>query len=325
MNSFTFATQPQLINPSVMNAATIKKENVSEDPPKPATFYRDTSIRRVDDEDTKEGVKLEGLKDTGLGDKGALDVHVKKEEVEEEEQGKEDSNTNEPSVDIYINNVVCAFGVRCHLNLRRIGQYGSNVEYRREYGKVNMRFRRPSATATIWSSGKITITGNDSEEHAKKNARRCARALQKLGFNVRLSKYKVVNVLGTCSMPFAIRIRDFSEKHQNSASYEPELHPAVTYKLYQPRATLKIFSTGSITVTAPAVGNISEAIEFIYPLVEAHRMPLSEATIQKRLARKRKWDGDVEEDEENTDDEYANEGAKDEDDDSDECSSDDSS
>lgn len=134
MNSFTFATQPQLINPSVMNAATIKKENVSEDPPKPATFYRDTSIRRVDDEDTKEGVKLEGIKDTDLGDRGALEIHLKKEEVEEEEQGKEDANTNEPSVDIYINNVVCAFGVRCHLNLRRIGQYGSNVEYRREYG-----------------------------------------------------------------------------------------------------------------------------------------------------------------------------------------------
>lgn len=32
-------------------------------------------------------------------------------------------------------------------------------------------------------------------------------------------------------------------------SYEPELHPGVTYKLKTPKATLKIFSTGSITVT----------------------------------------------------------------------------
>ena len=32
-------------------------------------------------------------------------------------------------------------------------------------------------------------------------------------------------------------------------SYEPELHPGVTYKLPHPKATLKIFSTGSITVT----------------------------------------------------------------------------
>lgn len=32
-------------------------------------------------------------------------------------------------------------------------------------------------------------------------------------------------------------------------SYEPELHPGVTYKLKNPKATLKIFSTGSVTVT----------------------------------------------------------------------------
>ena len=41
-----------------------------------------------------------------------------------------------------------------------------------------------------------------------------------------------------------------------SSSYEPELHPGVTYKLQHPKATLKIFSTGSITVTAPSVANV---------------------------------------------------------------------
>lgn len=35
----------------------------------------------------------------------------------------------------------------------------------------------------------------------------------------------------------------------NLISYEPELHPGVTYKLKELRATLKIFSTGSVTIT----------------------------------------------------------------------------
>ncbi|XP_041484201.1 TATA box-binding protein-like 1 isoform X1 [Lytechinus variegatus] len=318
MNSSSLATQPQHLNSSVMNAS-VKQENTAGDAE--SMFYRDASIRRVD-ADT-EGVKVEERLEIDVDDKGT--VHIKKEQEVEKKGGGEDGIGNEPSVDIYINNVVCAFSVRCHLNLRRIGQSGANVEYRREYGKVNMRFRNPPATATIWSSGKITITGNDSEEHAKKTARKCARALQKMGFNVRFSRYKVVNVLGTCSLPFAIRIRDFSQRHPSSASYEPELHPAVTYKMYNPRATLKIFSTGSITVTAPAVDNISKAIEHIYPLVEVHKTPLSEATIQKRLARKRKREGYVEDDEENTDDEYADEDALDDEEDSDEYSSDDSS
>lgn len=33
------------------------------------------------------------------------------------------------------------------------------------------------------------------------------------------------------------------------SSYEPELHPAVCYRIKSLRATLQIFSTGSITVT----------------------------------------------------------------------------
>lgn len=84
---------------------------------------------------------------------------------------------------------------------------------------------------------------------AKIAARRYARCLDKLGFRVRFHNFRVVNVLGTCSMPWAIKIVNFSEKYREAASYEPELHPGVTYKLRYPKATLKIFSTGSITVT----------------------------------------------------------------------------
>lgn len=38
-------------------------------------------------------------------------------------------------------------------------------------------------------------------------------------------------------------------------SYEPELHPGVTYRLKPPlpKATLKIFSTGSVTVTGKVI------------------------------------------------------------------------
>lgn len=88
-----------------------------------------------------------------------------------------------------------------------------------------------------------------SSSQAKVAARRYARMLQKLGFRVKFNNFRVVNVLGTCSMPWAIKITHFSERYRKEASYEPELHPGVTYKLKEPKATLKIFSTGSITVT----------------------------------------------------------------------------
>uniref|UniRef100_A0A1B0BQT1 TATA box-binding protein-like 1 n=1 Tax=Glossina palpalis gambiensis TaxID=67801 RepID=A0A1B0BQT1_9MUSC len=193
----------------------------------------------------------------------------------------EESQEAEPEIDIVINNVVCSFSVRCHLNLREIALHGSNVEYRRENGMVTMKLRRPYTTASIWSSGRITCTGATSEDQAKIAARRYARCLEKLGFRVRFHNFRVVNVLGTCSMPWAIKIVNFSEKFKREASYEPELHPGVTYKLRYPKATLKIFSTGSITVTAASVANVQAAIEHIYPLVYEFRKKRSPEELEQ--------------------------------------------
>ena len=206
----------------------------------------------------------------------SAEVHVQGAETEDD--------NDQPEIDIVINNVVCSFSVKCHLNLRQIALNGFNVEYRREHGMVTMKLRRPYTTASIWSSGKITCTGSTSEEQAKVAARRFARCLQKLGFKTRFSNFRVVNVLGTCSMPFAIKITAFSERHKE-ADYEPELHPGVTYKLKKPKATLKIFSTGSVTVTAPSVASVQAAIEYIFPLVYEFR---KERSKEDMIALKRK-------------------------------------
>lgn len=204
-----------------------------------------------------------------------------------------DSPTKEePSgeVDIILNNVVCNFSVRCHLNLKQIAQTGCNVEYHKAMAMLIMKFRRPRCTASIWSSGKITMTGATTETDAKIGARRCARVLQKLGFNVKFTNYRIVNVLATCTMPFAIRIADFASAHPRIASYEPELHPGVTYKMKDIKATLKIFSTGSVTITAPKVETVQTAVEEAYRLVYEYkneRRTEESEQLQLEKARKR--------------------------------------
>jgi len=80
-----------------------------------------------------------------------------------------------------------------------------------------MKLRKPRVTASIWSSGKITLTGASSEEDAKVGARRCARVLQKLGFNVGFTNYRITNVLATCTLPFAVKIADFAQAHPRIA------------------------------------------------------------------------------------------------------------
>ena len=139
------------------------------------------------------------------GHAGSTQTH----ETPKEENAKE--------VDIVINNVVSSFNVRCHLKLREIALNGINVQYRKEHGRVTMKLRRPYTTAFIWSSGKITCTGANSEDQARIAARRFSRILQKLGFNTRFCNYRVVNVLGTVTLPFAINIINFSQAHAGRA------------------------------------------------------------------------------------------------------------
>ncbi|KAK3519344.1 hypothetical protein QTP70_024783 [Hemibagrus guttatus] len=193
--------------------------------------------------------------------------------------------SNDVALDIIITNVVSVFRTRCHLNLRTIGLEGNNVIYRPEVGKVLMKLRKPRITASIWSSGKIICTGATSsmslldlslrsEDEAKLGARRLARCLQKIGFKVRFSDFKIVNVLAVCSMPFQIRLIEFTKNNRPIASYEPEIHPAASYRIKTLRATVQVFSTGSITVTGPNVQSVASAVEQIYPLLfECQKKP----------------------------------------------------
>jgi len=178
--------------------------------------------------------------------------------------------------------VVTNFSVRCHLNLRQIATHGSNVVYRRDQSIILMKLRDPHVTASIWSSGKITCTGATTEETAKLASRKVARVLQKMGFRVKFGSYRVVNVLGACRLPFGIKIHEFSDVHRDLASYEPELHPGATYRIKELKAVLKIFQTGSITITAPNVQNVQLAVEHIYPLVYEFRKPKPVNSVRKR-------------------------------------------
>ena len=60
----------------------------------------------------------------------AIDPVAKNGDNEKTEENGQES----PALDIVINNVVCSFNVRCHLNLRDIALRGLNVEYRKENG-----------------------------------------------------------------------------------------------------------------------------------------------------------------------------------------------
>lgn len=67
------------------------------------------------------------------------DIASSEQQQQQQGMGTEPDSTavsedDQPIVDIIINNVVCSFNTRCHLNLKKIAMEGMHVEYRRENG-----------------------------------------------------------------------------------------------------------------------------------------------------------------------------------------------
>lgn len=174
---------------------------------------------------------------------------------------------------IEIVNVVCEFHVRCHINLRRLALNGLNVEYKKDKGMLVMKIRRPYVTASIRNSGFIQTTGSKSEEDARTAARRVARILQKLGFKVKFTSFKVKNVLGVVHLPFGVRVDDFCKKNRQ-ARYEPELHSGIKMEFEDCGATMTIFSTGKITILARNIEAINKAVHQVWPLVHESKKDL---------------------------------------------------
>ncbi|CAG5112588.1 Oidioi.mRNA.OKI2018_I69.chr2.g6786.t1.cds [Oikopleura dioica] len=196
----------------------------------------------------------------------------KNEPEPEEVRLEDDPEFQNSKPQVTISNVVTNFRCRCHLNLRVIAQKTKHVIYKRDQGKLMMKMRTPPMMANIWSSGKVVCQGAKSEQDAKKGSRTFARMIQQSGFpNVKVSNYKVVNVLGNCRVPFALDIMQFSVDNSGpNLTYEPELHPAVNFRPGN-GATLKIFSTGALTILGKNVETVEKALEMSYPLLYPYR------------------------------------------------------
>uniref|UniRef100_G3U9R2 TATA box-binding protein-like 1 n=1 Tax=Loxodonta africana TaxID=9785 RepID=G3U9R2_LOXAF len=153
------------------------------------------------------------------------------------------------ALDILITNVVCVFRTRCHLNLRKIALEGANVIYKRDVGVKTLSLRLKELESLITFSTKLQMFLDCPDEQIFLFQNNSLNLTFTSPLKVIFTDFKVVNVLAVCNMPFEIRLPEFTKNNRPHASYEPELHPAVCYRIKSLRATLQIFSTGSITVT----------------------------------------------------------------------------
>jgi len=174
---------------------------------------------------------------------------------------------------VRLQNISSTANLGVRLDLKQIALRCRNTEFNpRRFAAVIMRLREPRATALIFASGKMCVTGTKSTHNAALAAQRFAYIVEKVGFKPTMIDFKVQNMVGTLDVGFPIRLEGLVYAHSTFASYEPELFPGLIYRLVSPRVVLLIFVSGKVVITgAKTEKDMTDALTGIYPVLVEFR------------------------------------------------------
>ncbi|KAF1317090.1 Tata-box-binding protein, partial [Globisporangium splendens] len=116
---------------------------------------------------------------------------------------------------------------------------------------IVMKLGGPRATAMLFANGKLVCTGAETEDAIKAAARKFTQIIQKMDYpGVNLIDFKIQNVVGTCELGFRVLVEELSFAHHDYCTYEPELYPALIYRLEKPKVKILVFVSGKVVFTS---------------------------------------------------------------------------
>ena len=182
------------------------------------------------------------------------------------------------------------------LDLKQIALKCRNTEYNpKKFAAVIMRLREPRATALIFGSGKMCVTGTKSAHNTLLASKKFCYIIEKVGFTPQPQiDFKIQNIVGTVDVGYPIRLEGLVYAHSTFCSYEPELFPGLIYRLVSPRVVFLIFVSGKIVMTgARTERDLTEAFAKVHPVLLEYRkaavapLPGSNLAVTKTRKRRR--------------------------------------
>ncbi|CAH8470135.1 unnamed protein product [Dicrocoelium dendriticum] len=170
-------------------------------------------------------------------------------------------------------NVIGTVNLGCQIELRKVVLHVRSAEYNpKRFPGAVIRLREPHVTCLVFSTGKMVCTGARSEFHCNLGARKCARILQKIGFQTKFINFTIQNVVGLADLRFPIRLERLLLANEQMTQYEPEIFPGLIYRLVKPRLVMLIFVNGKVVITGcKSREQMYEALNNVYPILHNYR------------------------------------------------------
>ena len=195
-----------------------------------------------------------------------------------------------------ISTLFCSAQLGCEIDPFELCKRTWNVEQTNN-STATLRVRNPKATAQIFKSGKMLISGPTNETDARIAIRKIARIVQKTFDSrptLKLRNFKVSNMVGNYSFNLLspINLDEIFKMIRKIANvkviYEPELNESVTYypktdsQLDRVNKTaITIYSSGNIKISGGrCLQEMDDAFKSVYDIVNRYK---TNSLLQKLL------------------------------------------
>jgi transcription initiation factor TFIID TATA-box-binding protein len=116
------------------------------------------------------------------------------------------------------------------LNLEFIAKSLDDMRYdKKKFSAAIKRIKDPKCAILIFNNGKLIITGCKSQEQCNVVSEKIAESIQKLGYNVKITKRSVRNTVGSIDYGSKIDLFELAKSIGSNASFEPELFPGLIF------------------------------------------------------------------------------------------------
>ena len=149
----------------------------------------------------------------------------------------------------HIKNIVSTSNLGCCVVLMDVASRAWNTEYNpKRFSPVIIRIKNTNSTALLFNNGRLVCLTGRSESYNQRTARKYARIIQKLGYGVTFSNYKIHNIVAACDVGFKICLYSLHAADLENCEFNPELFSGLKYKMHDPDLTLKVFTSGKVNM-----------------------------------------------------------------------------
>ena len=113
---------------------------------------------------------------------------------------------------------------------------------------LTIKLRSPKATGIINKNGKMICIGGEDFDSSLTAARKFARIIQKLGYEVKFNKFRVRNILGNYNIGKYIDLHALHSQRLSDTIYDPEVMDYMMLFYRQEDLKMMIYKNGKVVV-----------------------------------------------------------------------------